>query len=136
MRQSIAACMLVLFAGVGSSALAVEKEPFSEARFAALQTAGEVVLIDVFASWCSTCAKQQEILTKYREENPDKRFYILEVDFDRDKNWVRQFRAPRQATLLLYSGQDQFWYSVAETRSDVIVAELDKAIAAAAANAR
>ena len=129
MKQLIAALALTFaFAG---NALALEKEPFTDARFAALQAAGEVVLIDVFADWCSTCKKQQEVLQQYRAANPDKTFYILEVNFDSDKQVVRQLRAPRQSTLLLYSGENQFWYSVAETRPEVIAAELDKAIKAA-----
>jgi thioredoxin 1 len=118
-----------------ASSRAVSRDPAlagqGEAHRAS-QQAGEVVLIDVWASWCGTCARQQEVLAEYRIANPDKPFHILEVDFDKDKKWVRHFRAPRQSTLLLYSGEHQFWYSVAETRPEVIAAELDKAIAAAA----
>jgi len=111
-------------------ALALDKEPFSAERFAALQAAGEVILVDVYATWCSTCKKQQEALAAYRAANPDKTLHILEVDFDRDKEQVRAFRAPRQSTLLLYKGEQQYWFSVAETRPNVIAAELDKAFAA------
>ncbi len=107
---------------------ALEKEPYSHARFEALQAEGKVVLIDVYATWCSTCAKQQTVLEGYRKANPDKKFTILEIDFDKNKDLVRHFRAPRQSTLLIYKGKEQFWFSVAETRPDVIAAELDKAI--------
>lgn len=107
---------------------ALEKEAFTAERFASLQKAGEVILLDVFAPWCSTCAKQQAALQSYREANPDQSFHILEIDFDKQKDLVRKFRAPRQSTLLLYKGEQQFWFSVAETRPEVIAAELDKAI--------
>lgn len=117
----------ILFFTVGN-AQALEKEAYSQARFDALQAAGEVVLIDVYASWCPTCKKQQEALEAYRSANPEKKFTILVVDFDKNKDLVRQFRAPRQSTLLIYKGKEQFWFSVAETRPDVIAAELDKAI--------
>lgn len=112
-----------------NSVQAMEKEPYSQERFDALQKAGEVVLIDVYAPWCPTCKKQQEAIEAYRSGNPDKKFTILVVDFDKNKDIVRQFRAPRQSTLLIYKGSDQFWFSVAETRPEVIAAELDKAIA-------
>jgi len=36
-------------------------------------------------------------------------------------------RAPRQSTLLLYKGETQFWYSVAETREDVIFEAINRA---------
>ena len=117
----------VLLFAVGS-AQALEKGAYSQERFDALQAAGEVVLIDVYATWCPTCKKQQEALASYRSANPDKKFTILEVDFDKNKDIVRQYRAPRQSTLLIYKGNDQFWFSVAETRLSVITEELDKAI--------
>lgn len=107
---------------------ALEKEKFSNERFDELQKADEVVLVDVFATWCPTCKKQQVAFESYRKNNPDKTFYVLEVDFDSQKEFVKQFRAPRQSTLLLYKGDKQFWFSVAETRPEIIAVELDKAI--------
>ena len=130
MKQIFAA--LVLLFGYVAGVAAQAKEPFSEQRFNELKAAGEVVLVDVFAEWCPTCAKQQKVLQEYREQNPDKAFHVLVVDFDKDKEWVRHFRAPRQSTLVLFVGDKQTWFSVAETRLDVIGAELDKAVAAAA----
>lgn len=109
------------------NAQAFEKEPFSQERFDELQAAGEVVLVDVFATWCPTCAKQQAAIAAYADANPDNKFYVLIVDFDDNKDMVRQFRAPRQSTLLLYKNNQQLWFSVAEIRPEVIAAELDKA---------
>ncbi|MBY6210619.1 thioredoxin family protein [Microbulbifer agarilyticus] len=114
-----------------STANAANKEPFTEERFNELRAAGEVVLVDVFADWCPTCAKQQKVLQEYRENNPDKKFHVLIVDFDADKEWVRHFRAPRQSTLVLFAGDKQTWFSVAETRMDVIADKIDQAVAQA-----
>lgn len=127
--KKFAAILFATFALV-SQAMALDKEPFSDARFAQLQSEGKVVLVDVYADWCPTCKKQQTALQAYRDANPDKVFHILEVDFDKDKAQVSALRAPRQSTLLLYKGSKQFWFSVAETRPDVIAAELNKAFAA------
>lgn len=113
---------------VMASAHAFDKEPFTQERFDELQAAGEVVLVDVFATWCPTCAKQQKAIAAYVEANPDNKFHVLVVDFDDDKDLVSQFRAPRQSTLLLYKNNEQIWFSVAESRADVIATELDKAI--------
>lgn len=114
-----------------SNAATSSEFAFSQEEFQSLQAAGEVVLIDVFADWCPTCAKQQEILKRYREENPNKHFTTLVVDFDDDKQWVRHFKAPRQSTFILYVGGEQTWFSVAETRYDAIAEQLNQAIAAA-----
>ena len=122
--------LFVSFMLASAGSLALEKEAFTPERFEALQAANEVVLIDIYAAWCPTCARQQQVLTEYRANNPDKQFHILVVDFDDNKEWVRHFRAPRQSTLLLYAGETQFWFSVAETRAEIIAAELDKAFRA------
>ncbi|MFS1523927.1 thioredoxin family protein [Microbulbifer sp. 2304DJ12-6] len=95
-------------------------EAFSKARFTELQLAKQPVLIDVRADWCPTCKKQKQILTQFQKENPQCGLTILEVNFDEQKEWVKHFRAPRQSTLLLYRGAEQVWFSVAETRPDVI----------------
>lgn len=118
--------MMLLF--FSANVFALEKEPFSYERFEALQKSGEVVLIDIHADWCPTCSRQTEQLSKYQTENPDKQFHILQVNFDDQKEVVRHFRAPRQSTLLIYKGDEQFWYSVAETRYQEIAAQLDRAI--------
>ena len=115
-------------------ALALEKVPFDPDHFATLQANNEVILVDVYADWCSTCARQQRIIQAFRDENPRKPFHVLEIDFDDDKQWVRHFRAPRQSTLLLYAGEQQFWFSVAETRPEIIHAELSKALDAVGEN--
>ena len=104
-----------------------KKEDFTQERFESLKADGELVLVDVFADWCSTCAKQQEILGDYVEIHPDVDLHILEVNYDKDKDVVRQLRAPRQSTLLLYAGEEQYWYSVAETDKEVIFDTLNRA---------
>ena len=106
---------------------ALDKEPFEQARFDELRANGELVLVDVFADWCSTCAKQQEILSDYVQKHPDVDLHILEVNYDTNKKVVRQLRAPRQSTLLLYVGEEQYWYSVAETDAEVIFNNLNRA---------
>lgn len=120
-------CTAFLAFLISLSAWALDAEPFSNDRFAELQENGELVLIDIFANWCPTCARQHEVLKKYREQHPDVELHILTVDYDNDRQYVRQLRAPRQSTLLLYKGKTQFWYSVAETREDVIFDAINRA---------
>jgi thioredoxin 1 len=132
---------LVVLAGMGwraeaaaqsldSESSEARKETFTAERFAELQQQGALVLLDVFASWCPTCAQQQRILDEYRASNPDAPLHTLTIDFDDQKQYVRRFGAPRQSTLILYRGTERIWFSVAETRADVIVGELDKAVMA------
>lgn len=109
---------------LSTASFALDSEPFTEERFEALQAEGALVLVDVWATWCPTCKRQREILADFQDTHPEVDFTILEVDFDDDKRLVRQFRAPRQSTLVLYRGDEQVWFSVAETRENVIFEEL------------
>ena len=103
-------------------------ESFTEARFVELQASGEFILIDVFATWCPTCAKQQKVLKAFGEQHPDAPLHTLQIDFDKQKKWVKHFKAPRQSTLILYKGEEQIWFSVAETNQKKIFAELNAAL--------
>jgi len=125
--------LLVLATLVASvaSLSAQQKEPFTPERFAQLQQQDALILIDVYADWCPTCAAQQRILAAFQSEHAEVPLHILEVDFDRQKEHVTHFSAPRQSTLVLFRGTERLWFSVAETRKDVVFAELVKAHSAA-----
>lgn len=106
-----------------------DKVPFTDEHFAALQKQDAVILLDVFADWCPTCAGQQEILAEFQQLYPHAPLHILTIDFDDQKKYVRRFRAPRQSTLILFKGEERLWFSVAETRKDVIFDALQQALA-------
>jgi thioredoxin 1 len=106
-------------------------ETFTSERFAALQAEKAIILLDVFADWCPTCAQQQKVLADYRERNPDTPIHFLRIDFDSQKQYVTRFRAPRQSTLIVYHGEERIWFSVAETSSENIFKALNDAAARA-----
>ncbi len=103
---------------------AVERQPFTKALFDKAQADGVPVLIDIYAAWCPTCERQQTILSRYFREHPSSSVLTLVVDFDKDKNWVTYFKAPRQSTLYLYKNNEQRWFAVAETSTRKIEAQL------------
>jgi thioredoxin 1 len=128
--KTLALVLLALALGSGSAFAQQGKESFTSERFAALQQQGALILVDVFADWCGTCAKQQQILAEYREQHPDVPLHILQIDFDSQKQYVSRFRVPRQSTFILYRGDDRLWFSVAETDRAKIFAALNAAAAA------
>lgn len=125
---TVLAFALLTFLFGSTSAAAQSKEAFTQDRFEALQAENALILIDVFADWCPTCALQQEVLAQFRTEHPEVPMHTLTVNFDSQKEWVRHFNAPRQSTLILYRGEEQLWFSVAETRADRIVNEILTAV--------
>jgi thiol-disulfide isomerase/thioredoxin len=118
--------LLLILLSINISAWAFDQTPFSKAAFDTAQNDGRVVLVDIYASWCPTCERQQWILEKYFEENPESKILVLVVDYDQQKEWVKYFKAPRQSSLYLYKNNEQLWFSVAETRKRIIHETLDK----------
>lgn len=116
-----------VFVALLASFSVLATESFTKAKFDRLQAEQAVVLVDVKASWCPTCAKQAKILKAYLKAHPESQLTVLTVDFDKQKRWVRHFKAPRQSTLLLFKGEERVWFSVAETRKKVIFEQLKKA---------
>lgn len=121
--------MSALLLSLSLVAHAFAGEAFTQERFDALQADGKTVLVDVAADWCPTCKKQEAIIKAWLGNNPDKELHVLRVDFDTQKELVTHFRAPRQSTLLLYKNNQQLWFSVAETRHEVITAAIEQALA-------
>lgn len=130
-RLRLAPCLVATVVALGLSltppAHAAGREAFSEERFRALQDEGALVLVDVSAEWCPTCARQADVLARYREARPEVSLHVLRVDFDAQKEWVTHFKAPRQSTLILFRGHERRWFSVAETDEATIFAAIDEA---------
>lgn len=89
---------------------------YSAPAFAQLQSAGRTIVVDVHANWCPTCRAQQPTLDALRAEPRLKNAVFVKVDFDTDKNFLRQYRIPRQSTVLVFKGLRETARSVAETR--------------------
>ncbi len=97
---------LLAFAGVAAfaPARAATEAPFTQAAFVAAQNAGKPILIEVDASWCPTCAKQRPILSKLWAEPAFKDVQVFKVDFDTQKDVLRQMRVQMQSTLIAFHG--------------------------------
>jgi thiol-disulfide isomerase/thioredoxin len=107
------------------AAMALDAEPFSMERFETLQEQGESVLVHISAPWCPNCQRQKQVLTEYQQQYPDAGLHILNVDYDTQKQWVTHFKAPHQSTLVLFSGTEQVWFAVGETRKEKIFSQLN-----------
>ncbi len=95
--------------------------------------AGKVVLVDYYATWCSTCAAQQRVIAALRAENPAyDAIRFVEVDWDRwqDDPVTTARNIPRRSTLILLRGKTELMRIVAGTGKAEIKAMLDAGLAA------
>ncbi len=120
----IAAC--ALFASL-SSAVAAEK-PFSQAAFAAAQSAGKAIVVHVYAPWCPTCRAQEPILHKLESAPNFSGVEAFRVDFDAQKDAVRALKARSQSTIIVFKGAQEVGRAVGETSETAITDLLDKAL--------
>jgi thiol-disulfide isomerase/thioredoxin len=97
---------------------------------------GEVILLDFFAPWCSTCRAQERVLIDLRGANSayDEAITFITVDWDTHGNGElsRSLEVPRRSTLIALDGETELGRVVAGTGREEIMALLDAALEAAA----
>jgi thioredoxin 1 len=96
---------------------------------------GKVVLLDFWASWCSTCAAQERVLAELKAENPEYEkniaFFIVDWDEHGKGELSKALKIPRRSTLVALKGREELGRIVAGTGKTEIKELLDKALAAA-----
>ena len=110
----------VAFANVGAT--------FSQSAFDAANKAGQPILVEVYASWCSICRAQAPILKELRAQARFKNLQAFTVDFDGQRDALRSVKAQMQSTLIVFKGGKEVGRSTGDTRKDSIEALLAKAL--------
>jgi thioredoxin 1 len=103
-----------------TAAFAAAEQPFTRQAFQAAQNSGKSILIEIHASWCPTCQAQKPILGKLFADPKFKNLAVFRVDFDAQKDEVRNFKARMQSTLITFKGTEEVARSVGDTNPDSI----------------
>lgn len=128
-RRTIIASGLVAAAlAVGTAHAAPAATPFTQAAFEAAQKSGKPILVEIHADWCPTCKAQQPIISQLRDEPKFKDLVVFRVDFDGQKDVVKQFNARSQSTLIVFRGTSEAGRSVGDTNKATITALLGKTV--------
>ena len=112
---------------LSTAALAVG-QPFDQARFEAAQKANKPILVVVHADWCNTCRTQEPILQSLLKQPKYAGVEVFRVDFDKQKNVLREFRVQWQSTLIVFKGKQEIERSTAVVDPAAIEAQLAMAL--------
>jgi len=118
---------LVTLLLAGANAMAAGPA-YDQSRFDALLQEGKPVLVFVHADWCPICKAQDPLLTEVLQMPEMKPLTLLQVDFDKQKNALKNLKATMQSTLIVYKGGKEVGRSTGETRKEPIVALLRQAL--------
>jgi thioredoxin-like negative regulator of GroEL len=99
---------------------AAEEQAFTRRAFQAAQSQGQSILVEIHASWCPTCAAQKPILAKLFADPKFRNLAVFRIDFDSQKDEVRNFNARVQSTLIAFKGGQEIARSVGDTNPDSI----------------
>jgi thiol-disulfide isomerase/thioredoxin len=102
--------------------MAGEIAPWDAARFAALQAEGRPILIHVTAPWCPTCRAQHPVVSDLAGASENADLVVFDVDFDSQKDVLRQFNVRQQSTLIAFRGADEQARAVGITDPKAIAA--------------
>ncbi len=90
---------------------------------------GKTLFVDYAADWCSTCARQERVISALRAANPayDTSMVFVRVDWDDYKGHevTTSRKIPRRSTLLVLKGDQELGRIVAGTSESQIKALLD-----------
>jgi thioredoxin 1 len=116
----VALCLLAV------PALAGEQATYSPAAMSAAQAAGRPVVVDVSATWCSTCKAQAPIVNSLLAQPKFKDLVLLHVDFDTQKAVLRKYGVREQSTFVAFRGKDEVGRSTGDTNKGSIERLFDK----------
>lgn len=119
---------LIAVAGIAlvSPAVAAVQETYTPAAMAAAQAAGKPVVVDVSATWCSTCAAQRPIVQSLLKDPKFKDLVLMHVDFDKQKAALRRFGVRMQSTFVAFKGKAEVGRSTGDTDRTSIEKLFDK----------
>ncbi|HET8694978.1 MAG TPA: thioredoxin family protein [Aquabacterium sp.] len=111
----------------GVAALAAPPQPFTVETFNQLAHSGKPIVVDVAASWCTTCMAQKNIIDRLARQAAYREVAVLVVDFD-EKDLLRQLKVSVQSTLIAYRGGHEVGRSVGDATESGINRIFEKAV--------
>jgi thioredoxin 1 len=106
-RPLLGALAFVPLATAAATARAAERQPWTDAAFAAAQATGRPIIVEVTAPWCPVCRAQRPHVDAALAEPALLPALLLTIDFDSQKAPLRRLGVARQSTILAFRGMEE-----------------------------
>jgi len=126
--RSLSLCAAVLVMSIANAFGGAERLPYDANAFQSVLATGKPILVHVTAPWCRECNVQKPIVAETAQRPEFKDLTIFNVDFDTQKDALRQLRVQKQSTLVIYKGKAEVDRAVGITRREAIEALMQKAL--------
>lgn len=90
-------------------------QAFTQSQFDTLMKEGKPIVVHVHAPWCPTCKAQDPTLNTEMKSPAYKGITFLEVDFDSQKDVLREFNVSTQSTILVFNKGKEIARSTGKT---------------------
>jgi thiol-disulfide isomerase/thioredoxin len=111
-----------------ASANAAQRMSFEGEAFDKALGSGKSILVHVTAAWCGECKLQKPIVAHLAEQPDFKDVTLFDVDFDTQKDVLRELHVQKQSTLLAFKNGKEVARLVGDTRPKAIEALMRKAL--------
>lgn len=120
-------CLALLPFFLAGAAIAADRA-FDQSSFDALLQQKKPVLVEIHADWCPTCKAQEPIIAELLKTPAFQSISALRVDFDKQKNIVKAFKAQYQSTLIVFKDGKEAGRTTGDSSKDGIAALLKKSL--------
>lgn len=115
MRAFIVPAIVAVAAIASAPATAAELRAFTPRAFAAAQSAGRPILVDVHANWCPVCRAQDQALGPLLKRSEFKNLVVFRLDYDKQAQYWRAMGVRQQSTLIVFKGRNELAREVGDT---------------------
>lgn len=97
-----AAAIAMPFAATGAVAKAFTE--YRADRLVKILSSGNPIVVHVHADWCAVCKAQLPVMKRVLAASAYKGVQAIRVNFDRDKQFLTDYRVLRQSTIIVFKG--------------------------------
>ncbi len=113
--RALVLAAVLAFAAPAAFAASAPYEAYDRQHFSETVQKGAPVIAHVHADWCGICRAQSETLAGLANTFRDMNVTLFLVDWDTEKDFVRENKVPSQSTLILYRDGEEVARSIGES---------------------